>query len=142
MFLLTTDQQAEAARRARKEYRARLAGPAIDQQEAGRLTNLLADTERAIALWEAGIREPVPGTPDRPDLGVTVEAYQAMNEEAEARYHRQLTIATDKAEIANIDRQIGIALDRIADWRRHRAWLEQEIADLTSQEREPVHARS
>lgn len=33
---------------------------------------------------------------------------------------------------------VGILLDRIADWLRHRAWLAREIADLEAEARAQV----
>lgn len=135
MQQITTDEEMVVARRVRDAYRDRLA--AQDDQQAGdaaieraRLANLLGQVERQIALYDAGIREPVPGEPEPVPRSITAEQASAMDEEAHAAAGRRAAVALKHAEVANIDRQVGLALDRIADWRRHRAWLEREIADL------------
>jgi primosomal protein N'' len=114
------------------------ADPLNYQNQRGGISSMLEALQREIALWEAGIREPVPGNPERPDLGVTVEQHNAMTDAEDAAFSLRLAVVSKQAEIANIDRQIGIALDRIADWRRHRAWLEREIADLAAADRQPA----
>ena len=78
-----------------------------------------AQMVREAAMWDAGIREPVPLSADLPPPLLDED----LDDAAIAAYLK-------RAEVANIDRQVGIALDRIADWRRHRAWLEREIAEL------------
>ena len=78
----------------------------------------LGSLRRELAMREAGIREPVPPSPDAPELS------EGSHDRAGA------SVRLKRAEIANIDRQGGIALDRIAYWRRQRAWLEREIAAL------------
>ena len=90
----------------------------------------LAQLERELAMWEAGIREEVPGEPDVAGLDLTPEQHDALSDTDRAAFNRGTAAALKRAEVANIDRQVGIALDRIADWRRHRAWLEREIAEL------------
>ncbi len=50
---------------------------------------------------------------------------------------REAALLLKRAEVANIDVQIGIALDPIADWRRHRARLERKIAELEATARQP-----
>jgi len=91
--------------------------PHLAQRIAGTRSQLEV-LRREIAMWEAGIREEVPPSPDAPEL------HAGPHDRAGA------SVRLKRAEIANIDRQVGIALDRIADWRRHRAWLEREIAEL------------
>ncbi|MGH2347125.1 MAG: hypothetical protein ACRDG4_18005, partial [Chloroflexota bacterium] len=86
-------------------------------------TSILAELRRDAAMWEAGIREPVPGNPDRVSPPWTDEQVNSMSDEEYVGASDQAAVLLKQVEIANIDRQIGIALDRIADWRRHRAWL-------------------
>ena len=105
---------------------------------------MLAEMRRELAMWEAGIREPVSfpllATATLPGLDHSEEQYEALPPEERADYHQRLAIAAKHLEINAIDEQIGIALDRIADWRRHRAWLEREISELAASNREPVAA--
>ena len=78
----------------------------------------LATLRRELAMWEAGIREPLPSVPDLlPPPETPID---------EATAAAQLK----RAEVANIDRHIRIAHARIEDWRRHRAWLAREIVAL------------
>jgi len=91
--------------------------PHLAQRIAGTRSQLEV-LRREIAMWEAGIREEVPPSPDAPEL------HAGPHDRAGA------SVRLKRAEIANIDRQVGIALDRIAYWRRQRAWLEREIAAL------------
>ena len=90
----------------------------------------LAQLERELAMWGAGIREGVPGEPDVAGLDLTPEQHDALSDTDRAAFSRGTAAAQKRGEVANIDRQVGIVLDRIADWRRHRAWLEREIAEL------------
>ena len=91
--------------------------PHLAQRIAGTRSQLDV-LRRELVIWEAGIREEVPGVPDPlPPPEGPIDGATA-------------SVRLKRAEIANIDRQVGIALDRIADWRRHRAWLEREIAEL------------
>lgn len=78
-----------------------------------------AQMVREAAMWDAVIREPVPPSAELPPPLLDED----LDDAAIAAYLK-------RAEVANIDRQVGIALDRIADWRRHRAWLEREITEL------------
>ena len=116
------------------------ADPLDYQSQRGSITSMLEALQREIAMWEAGIREPVLGNPDRPDPGIKVEQVNAMSDADYDRFSRQTAVSLKQAEIANIDRQIGIALDRIAGWCRHRAWLEREIADPAATDRQPATA--
>ena len=95
--------------------------PDTEPHRAQRIAAVVAQLgalRRELAMWEAGIREEVPSSPDAP------EPLEGSCDRAGA------SVRLKHAEIANIDRQVGVALDRIADWRRHRAWLEREIAEL------------
>jgi len=124
------------------QFRAHLRDTSLAPSARGGAENMLADLEREIAMWEAGIREPVPGNPDLVSPPWTSEQVNTMSDAEFDQASRQAGILLKQAEIANIDRQIGIALDRIADWRRHRAWLEREISELAASDREPVAART
>ncbi len=75
----------------------------------------LLEMQRELAMWEAGIREPVPGGPVDSVPTITEAEYQALSETDRAEFRPRFAIAVRQAEIANIDRQIGITLDRIAD---------------------------
>ncbi|HEY8283132.1 MAG TPA: hypothetical protein VIJ28_01965 [Chloroflexota bacterium] len=105
-------------------------------------TAILTELKREIAMWEAGIREPLPDSPDLVQPPWTEEQVNAMSDEEFERASRQAAVLLKQAEIAHIDRQIGILLDRIADWRRHRAWLEREISELAAADRQPVASRT
>jgi len=125
------------------QFRAHLQDPNLSSSARGGAESMLADLEREIALWEAGIREPVPGNSDLVSPPWTLEQVNAMSDEDYERTSLQAGILLKQAEIANIDRQIGIVLDRIADWRRHRAWLEREISELTAAtDRQPAASRA
>ncbi len=145
-MMIANDQQAAQARRVVQQYADQLraldtdprSDPDLRAIERSRLSNMRAMIQRAIAMWEAGIREPVPChiqfTPPS-----TSDQYNAATGEDEARIERETTIAYKQAEIANIDLAITLLqhgtpnaadAERIADWRRHKAWLEREIAEL------------
>ncbi len=129
--MITTDQQYSVTRAHLAEFQTVLAAlkessdPVQRRLQMEAVRSQIVTFERDLALWEAGIQEPVPGTPDPAMLDLPAGADT-----------RAGIIALKRAEIANIDRQIGIALDRIADWRRHRTWLEHEITTLEAEARE------
>ncbi len=91
---------------------------------------ILAQLKREAAMWETHIREPVPDEPRRIESSIPVEQIDALSEQEYAEFARQTDTMLKRAQITNIDRQIALAEARIADWRRHRAWLEREIAAL------------
>jgi hypothetical protein len=139
-YAFTPERAAEFA--ARLERRTTEAGKGSeDPAREVAVRSQLLELQRELAMWEAGIREPVPGGPLDAVPTITEEEYQALTEPDRATFRPRLTIAVRQAEIANIDRQIGIALDRIADWRRHRSWLEREISDPAAADREPAGSR-
>lgn len=138
--LIASEEEAEQARKVVEHYRAQLKAlnegmaedPALQATECEHTSSMLAMTQRMVALWEAGIREEVPGRPD-PVAPSDVPLTGGDPDVDERLAQRALKCA----EIANIDRQVGIALDRIADWRRHRAWLAREVAELEAQAARP-----
>lgn len=131
--MVTTEQEYVTTQDRVRQFTERLdrleALPDTTPGRASRLAgtrNQLATLQRELAMWDAGIHEPVPGTLQ----------YERVAEDIE---EQDAALLLKRAEIANIDRQIGLVLDRIADWRRHRAWLEREIAELEASaiERQP-----
>jgi hypothetical protein len=137
--MIITDQQYGITRARLAEFQATLAAlkgstdPAWRHLEVAAVSSQIETFERELAMWEAGIHEPVPDMPRPADLELPagVDA-------------RTGVIALKQAEITTIDHQIGVLLDRIADWRRHRAWLEREIATLEAEvtERQPQHSHA
>ena len=117
-YQITRERVEQMASRLAELTEAEASDPDLATARAGAAT-ILATLRREVAMWDAGIREPVPGVPDLLDPTrpwATVSA----------------TIALKQAEIAQIDHAINATLDRIADWRRHRAWLETEIEQATT----------
>ena len=102
----------------------------------------LDELQRDLALWKADIREPVPGIAAPIDPPQVADGVGVLSDEELQQAGRLVATAQKRGEIANIDRQIGTLLDRIADWRRHRAWLEREIAELDARASSPEPAQT
>ncbi len=97
----------------------------------------LGEAWRTVALWDVGIREPLPKQPLQA-LPYSRDWIHGANAEEAARMERLNKIACKQAEIGTIDQQIAhmrgeqetATAERRADWLRYRAWLVDEIADL------------
>jgi len=140
--MIANEQEYRITRERIDQFRSHLRNVSLAPSARGGAENMLADLEREIAMWDADIREPVPSSPDLVSPPWTSEQVNVMSDVEFDQASRQAGTLLKQAEIANIDRQIGIALDRIADWRRHRAWLEREISELAAPDRQPVASRS